>query len=121
MIYFILYLLAHDPFIIFKTYYQIFTKIDGFFNKLYYLAGWTLFGFLYLIFVNLIDTCMLINILCLEKGRQSEQVEEERTKSQKMTFYINKNVLLAMKQLKEIGDSQYILFHKQQNLQRIHT
>lgn len=66
--FFMLYMLAHNPLIIIKTFYQISTKIDGFFSKLYYLLGWACFGLVYLIYVNFIDTCMLINILCLESS-----------------------------------------------------
>ena len=61
---FFLYMIAHDPLIIFKIYLQIFTKIDGLFKKINYLIAWTLFGFAYLLYVNFYDTCMLVNILC---------------------------------------------------------
>jgi len=107
---FIIYMIAHDPLIMVKTFYQISTKIDGFFRKLYYLIGWTLTGFIYLLYVNITDTCMLMNILCLENSIIFDQGEEERTKSEKMTFYINRNAMLAMKQLKDIGDSSTVVF-----------
>ena len=109
---FVVYMIAHDPLIMVKTYYQISTKIDGFFSKLYYLTGWTLAGLIYLLYVNILDTCMLMNILCLENSIIFDQGEEERTKSEKMTFYINRNAMLAIKQLKEIGDSSSVVFHK---------
>ncbi len=118
---FFVYMIAHDPLIMVKTFYQISTKIDGFFRKLFCLIGWTLLGFIYLLYVNITDTCMLINILCLENSIIFDQGEEERTKSEKMSFYINRNAMLAMKQLKDIGDSSSILFHKRQNVQRLHT
>jgi hypothetical protein len=62
---FFLYLIAFDPIVIIKTYYQILTKIDGFCNKLLYTVLWTLFCLIYLLYVNILDTGMLINILCL--------------------------------------------------------
>jgi hypothetical protein len=53
---------------------------------------------------------MLINILCLEKSYVFDKGEEDRSKSEKITFYINRNALLAMKHLKDIGDSSCIVF-----------
>lgn len=65
---FFFYMMIHNPLIMIKTYFQIITKIDGFFNKAFYLLTWTIFGIFFLIYVNLVDTCMLINILCLDNS-----------------------------------------------------
>lgn len=65
IIMFILYVLALDPFIIVKTYFQILTKIEGVCNKIGNFLVWTFIGIFYLLFVNLYDTCMLINVFCL--------------------------------------------------------
>jgi len=65
---FFFYMLAHDPLIMVKTFYQISTKIDGFFKRIVYMLSWVTFGLIYLICVNLMDTCMLINTLCLENS-----------------------------------------------------
>ena len=107
---FMFYMLAHDPLIMVKTFYQISTKIDGFFKRIVYMLGWFTFGLIYLVCVNLMDTCMLINTLCLENSIIFDQGEEERSKSEKISFYINKNAILAIKQLKEIGDSSSVVF-----------
>lgn len=83
---FMLYMMAHDPLIMFKTFFQISTKIDGFFKRLMYMLGWVTFGLIYLLYVNFMDTCMLINILCLEKSIIFDADEEERIKNEKITF-----------------------------------
>lgn len=64
---FLFYMIMHDPFILFKTAYQI-TKIDGKLNKITYLMAWLSFGFFFLLYVNIVDTCMLMNILCLDNS-----------------------------------------------------
>jgi hypothetical protein len=60
---FFLYMLAHDPLILVKIQYQIITKIDGLHMKAYYLGVWTIFGFLYLIYINMLDTWMLFRVM----------------------------------------------------------
>jgi hypothetical protein len=118
---FMFYMLGHNPMIMIKTFYQISTKIDGFFKRLMYMLVWVTFGFLFLFYVNFMDTCMLINILCLENSIMFDQGEEERSKSEKISFYINRNAIHAMKILKEIGDSSSVVFQKRQNVQRLQT
>ena len=65
---FFLYMMTHDPMIIVKIYFQIFTKIDGIFTKFKYIITWALFGWIYLLYVNMLDTIQLLNILCLENS-----------------------------------------------------
>jgi len=78
---FFFYLVVHNPLIMFKIHFQIMTKIEGFFNKLFYFVVWTFGGMFYLVFVNLVDTCMLINILCVDNSLVYDQSEDERSKS----------------------------------------
>lgn len=93
---FFAYMVAHDPFIIIKTQYQVITKIDGMFSKMYYSILWMVFGMVYLLYVNLYDTVMLVNILCLENSVIFVHGEEERTKNEAFTFYVNRNVIRAI-------------------------
>ena len=47
---------------------------------MFYIALWTLFGFIYLIYINLVDICTLFNILCFEKSVSFNHEEEEKKK-----------------------------------------
>jgi hypothetical protein len=109
---FFAYLVLHDPLIVFKTLYQILTKIDGLSYKLTYSLGWLITGFPYLLYVNFIDTVMLCKILCLVNSVIFVHGEEERNKNEAFTFYVNRNVIRAIKTLKEIGDKSQVVFHK---------
>lgn len=121
LVVFFLYMLAHDPVIYVKTLFQITTKIDGLGRKLAYLTGWTVLGFAYLIWVNLADTGMLVNILCLENSVVFDQGEEERHKQEQIHFHIHRNVVRALAILKEIGDSTSTIFEKQLDFRRLQT
>ena len=66
--FFLYMLIIQDPLILVKIFIQIATKIDGFFSRLYYLTTWSLFGLIFLLYVNLYDTCMFINILFMENS-----------------------------------------------------
>ena len=65
---FFLYLLAHNPLIILKIYFQILTKIDGKFYKILHFMIWTITGLFTCIVINVVDTGMLISILCAENS-----------------------------------------------------
>jgi hypothetical protein len=73
---------------------------------------WSVFGMVYLLYVNIYDTLMLINILSMEKSTVFVHGEEERSKNEAFTFYVNRNVIRAIKTLKDIGDKSSIVFHK---------
>ena len=106
---FMFYMMAHNPLIMVKTFYQISTKITGFFTRLVYLVGWVLFGMVFLIYVNFIDTCMLLTVLCIENSN-GDKFEDERIKAERNSLYINRNAITAIKILKEIGDSSSVVF-----------
>ncbi len=110
------YMISYDPVILCRIYYQIMTKIDGFFSKIYYLLGWTLFGWLYLLYINLNDTILLVKILCLEGSSKTDHGEEERLKQESLEYQITRNIIRAMKILHEIGERSQVVFQKRQSL-----
>lgn len=115
------YMVLHNPLIIVKTLYQIMTKIDGALNKVTYSLTWTIIGLAYLMYVNVMDSIMLVKLLCLENSVVFVHGEEERNKNETFTFYVNRNVIRAIKTLKDIGDKSSVVFHKRQNVQRMQT
>ena len=80
ILFFFFYMVCHTPMILIKITYQIMSKIDGFWAKLGYFILWSLFGIFYMLYLNLVDTCMFVNILCLETSIVFDQGEEERNK-----------------------------------------
>lgn len=90
---FFFYLFIHNPLIIVKIYFQIITKIRGFGAKSINFLLWTFLGIFYLTIVNVIDTCMLVNILCLENSFVFDQSEDEKNKFQKHKYYIYRDVI----------------------------
>lgn len=116
-----MYMVLHNPLIIVKTLYQIMTKIDGALNKVIYSLTWTIIGLVYLMYVNIMDSIMLVKLLCLENSVVFVHGEEERNKNETFTFYVNRNVIRAIKTLKDIGDKSSVVFHKRQNVQRMQT
>lgn len=94
--FFLIYLIGIDLIIFVKTYYQI-LKIDGFTNKLFYTFIWTLLGIFYLLYINLVDTCTMFNILCFERSISFEHEEDEKRKIERHKFYIYRDCVRAIK------------------------
>lgn len=59
--------------------------------------GWLILGPIYLVYINLVDICILINILCMNTSENYEYNEEEREKSDLHRLIIMKEVVSAMK------------------------
>ncbi|CDW85372.1 UNKNOWN [Stylonychia lemnae] len=117
---FMIYLIGLDLFIFVKTYVQI-KNIDGVSHKLFYMGLWTLCGFPYLLYINLVDTCTLFNILCFEKSVSFNNEEEEKKKIIQHKFYIYRDCIRAIRQLYEVADDTTIIFNKKQKLEKIFT
>ena len=75
----------------------------------------------FLLYVNLLDTCMLANILCLDNSVVFDQGEDEKSKLEKHKFFIYRDIIRGIKQLNSISENTSVLFHKRQNLQRLAT
>ena len=114
------YFLALDPIILTKMYYQ-FAKMEGKIQKLIYMVFWTLFGFFFLLYFNVIDTCMLVNILCLENSVVYDQNEDEKVKLERHKFYIYRDIYRGMQEINNIAESTSMIIAKKQNLQRKYT
>ncbi len=95
LICFFFYMLAHSPLIIAKTYYQL-TKINGCMTKLGYTILWTFFGFFFMIYISIVDTCMLMNILCLDNSIVFDQSEEEKIKLERHKYYIYRDIIRSI-------------------------
>lgn len=74
---FFVYMVSHNPIVMCRIYYQILTKIDGCILKFSYLLGWSLFGWLYLLYTNTLDTFMLTRILYLEGSTTADPGEDK--------------------------------------------
>ena len=60
-----LYFIMLSPYIYIKKAFLIVTKLNGLGTILVLLIGWIFAGPFYLLFTNLVDTCVLFSILCL--------------------------------------------------------
>ena len=85
------------------------------------LVTWTMFSIFYLLYVNILDTCILVNILCLDNSVVFDQGEDEKSKIQKHKYFVYRDIIRSMKQLNSISENTSFLFHKRQNLQRLVT
>ncbi len=95
IIVFFFYMFAHFPLIMLKTYFQL-TKINGFFSKLGYMLLWTFFGIIFLFYISIVDTCMLMNILCLDNSIVFDHGEEEKIKLERHKYYIYRDIVRAI-------------------------
>lgn len=59
------YFIILTPYIYIKKAFLILTKLNGVGTILVLLIGWILAGPFYLLYTNLVDTCVLVSILCL--------------------------------------------------------
>lgn len=55
-------------------------RVEGIFKKILHFIGWITLGFLFLLKINLEDTCVFFNILCFEKSLTFNHEEEEKKK-----------------------------------------
>eukprot|EP00347_Sterkiella_histriomuscorum_P007582 403348366 len=107
-------------FIYVKLFFQL-TGVEGIPKKLFYSTLWALFGYIFLIKINLEDTCVFFNILCFEKSMSFNTEEVEKKKLIQHKFYIYRDCIRAMRQLQAVADDNSIVFRKKQHVQKMFT
>lgn len=85
-----------SPIIFFKLGWNLFVKVDGLKNKLVAVIGWIFFGLFYLLYNNLVDTCILVNILCMHTSENYDINEEEKSKEVLHKLCIYRNLTTAL-------------------------
>lgn len=73
------YFVALDLFIYVKILLQL-CYIEGVYKKLGTCVLWVIFGFIFLLKLNLEDTCVFFNILCFEKSVSFNHEADEKKK-----------------------------------------
>lgn len=102
--YFVYFILL-SPIIFVKLGFYIGLKIDGVKNKIIALVGWIFLGFFYLLYNNLVDICILVNILCMHTSENFDINEEERSKEVLHKLCIYRNMTAALTQLYDVACS----------------
>eukprot|EP00347_Sterkiella_histriomuscorum_P009391 403341390 len=115
-----IYFMTLDFFIYVKLFFQL-TGVEGIPKKLFYSTLWALFGYIFLIKINLEDTCVFFNILCFEKSMSFNTEEVEKKKLIQHKFYIYRDCIRAMRQLQAVADDNSIVFRKKQHVQKMFT
>ena len=86
--------------------------MEGWGNFFLSSALWSILGPLYLLKINLEDTCVFFNILCFEKSVSFNHEEEEKKKMIQHKFYIYRDSIRAMKQLMYVADDSSIVLER---------
>ena len=58
---------------------------------------WQFCSIFYLVYVSLVDTCMLLNILCMDNSVTFDQGEDEKSRLQNLKFYIYRDLIGSIK------------------------
>jgi len=82
---------------------------------------WLLIGIFYLFYINLVDTCILFNILCYEKSLSFSKEDEDKKIQERYRFYVYRDCIRAMKQLYDLADSSKMIIEHKQHLQKLFT
>ena len=62
---YLFYFIILTPYIYVKKIFLIITKINGVITVILLVIGWLFAGPFYLLYTNIVDTCVLVGILCL--------------------------------------------------------
>jgi hypothetical protein len=92
-----LYFILLSPYIYLKKAFLIVTKLKGFGTVMFLLIGWIFAGPLYLLFTNLVDTCVLISILCLQQNDAIDLNQEEKHRMDIYALVIYKDLDSAIR------------------------
>lgn len=76
---------------------MIVVKLESIKDKIMLFFGWILFGPFYLLYTNMVDICILINILCLYTSENYDINEEEKQKIDLHKLIIFKDLSSAIK------------------------
>ena len=80
IIYFIVYEIVLMPFVFFLTFFNIMYSTHGLFTTAFNVIKWAIFGFIYLLYLLLNDTRMLIQILAKHKGCKESDPKNDKQK-----------------------------------------
>lgn len=85
--------LAISPLVIAKGYLNIIKINTSNILKGIRFVAWSFLGWIFVIYLILVDLCMVINILCLDNSTLFNQGNEDKSKLERHKYYIYRDII----------------------------